>query len=271
MSDNSQQPRITVLMAIYNCADTLEEALDSLMSQTYQGFKVVLCDDCSTDSTYEVAERYIAQYPDKFVLIKNEQNMKLPYSLNRCLQYADTEYIARMDGDDLSKPERFEKEIEFLDSHPEYAIVSCPMEYFDESGVFRIGKSVSEPTKKNFINSTPHCHAPMMMRTKALKEVGGYTVEKWTQRGQDVHLWAKLYSNGYKGYNLSEALYSMRDDSKAFKRRTLRHAIYNIKRVNEIYNMMEIPKYYLFLETKAFIVALSPKWFYDIFHKKNGS
>lgn len=260
--------RISVLMAIYNCADTIEEALDSLIAQTYQGFKVILCDDCSTDKTYEVAEKYLQKYPDKFILIKNEKNMKLPYSLNRCLEYADTEYVARMDGDDISKPERFQKEIEFLDANPDYALVSCPMEYFDENGVFMIGKASPNPSKENFINGTPHCHAPVMIRTDAIKSVGGYTVEKWTQRGQDVHLWAKLYSNGYKGYNLYEPLYSMRDDVKAFKRRSFKHAFYNIRRVYDIYRMMHIPYIYLMLESKAFIVALSPKWLYDLVHKR---
>lgn len=267
MMSNSDT-RITVLMAIYNCASTLEEALDSLMTQTYQGFKVALCDDASTDNTYEVAKNYIKKYPDKFILIRNENNLKLPATLNRCLEYADTEYVARMDGDDISKPERFQKEIEFLDSHPEYALVSCPMEYFDETGVFKTGKSTPEPTKKNFIKSTPHCHAPVMIRTKDLKSVGGYTVKKWTQRGQDVHLWAKMYSTGLKGYNLSEPLYAMRDDKAAFKRRKLKNAFYGIRRNASIYKMMKIPYFYLILDGKSIIANVSPKWFYDLFHKK---
>lgn len=263
----SGKPRISVLMAIYNCADTLEEALNSLIKQTYQNYKVILCDDCSTDKTYEVAERFISKYPDKFILIKNEKNMKLPYSLNRCLEYADTEYVARMDGDDLSKPERFQKEIEFLDSYPEFALVSCPMEYFDEKGIFMVGKATLNPSKKNFINGTPHCHAPVMIRTEALKSVGGYTVEKWTQRGQDVHLWAKLYSKGFKGHNLEEALYAMRDDNNAFKRRTLKEAIYSFKRSYEIFRLLGLSRFYLLYNLKAVAVALSPKWLYYRFHK----
>ncbi|MBR1626436.1 MAG: glycosyltransferase family 2 protein, partial [Bacteroidales bacterium] len=122
--------RITVIMGIYNCASTLVEALDSLYAQTYKNFKIVLCDDGSTDETYEVAKNY-ARNKDNIILIKNDKNLKLAATLNHCLKYADTEYVARMDGDDISLPERFEKEIEFLDSHQEYAIVSCPMIYFD--------------------------------------------------------------------------------------------------------------------------------------------
>lgn len=266
INDINNPPRITVLMAIYNCADTLEEALDSLMNQTYQRFKVVLCDDCSTDNTYEVAQKYITKHPEKFILIKNEQNMKLPYSLNRCLEYADTEYVARMDGDDLSKPERFEKEIEFLDNHPEYALVSCPMEYFDDSGVFGKGKTISRPTRKDMKKNTPHCHAPVMIRTNIIKEVGGYTVKKWTERGQDVHLWAKIYSKGHCGFNLSDHLYQMRDDGAAFKRRSFKQACYGVVRNYKIHRLMGFPYYLILDQVRPLILALLPGPIYRKLH-----
>ena len=115
--------RISVIMGIYNCANTLVEALDSLYAQTCQDFKIILCEDGSTDDTYQVAADYAARH-DNIVLIRNERNMGLNHTLNRCLELADTEYVARMDGDDISLPSRFEKEINFRDKHPEYAIVS---------------------------------------------------------------------------------------------------------------------------------------------------
>ena len=152
--------RVSVIMGIYNCAPTLVEALDSLYAQTYQDFKIILCEDGSSDNTYEVAKQYQAQH-DNIVLIRNEKNMGLNITLNRCLELVDTEYVARMDGDDISLPDRFEKEVKFLDEHPEYALVSCPMIYFDENGVFRIGKDGGEPSKKSFILSAPFCHAPV--------------------------------------------------------------------------------------------------------------
>lgn len=212
-------PRISVIMGIYNCAPTLAEALDSLLAQTYLGFKVIMCDDGSGDDTYEVAKFYVDRYPDKFILIRNEQNFKLAATLNHCLEYADTEYVARMDGDDISLPERFEKEIQFLDAHPEYALVSCPMVYFDEHGEYRTGKTKEEPTKEDFKYGTPFCHAPVMMRTDILKKIGCYTAEPWVERVEDYYLWFKFYKAGFKGYNLSKPLYKMRNDRDAFSRR----------------------------------------------------
>ncbi len=206
-------------MGIYNCAETLGEALDSLLAQTYQGFKVIMCDDGSTDNTMQIAQRYVDRYPERFILIKNERNMKLAATLNHCLEYVDTEYTARMDGDDISLPNRFDQQISFLDEHPDFAFVSSPMYYFDDSGIFRIGNSKPEPTAEDFRRGTPFCHAPVMVRTRVYKAVNGYTTGKNTERMEDYYLWYKIYKSGHKGYNLSEPLYKMRDDRDARQRR----------------------------------------------------
>ena len=217
--------RVTVLMAIYNCSDTLEEALNSLINQTFKGFKIILCDDCSTDDTYMIAKKYAKKY-NNIKLIRNKKNLKLAACLNKCLNFADTEYVARMDGDDISLPSRFEKQLNYLDNNQDYVIVSCPMIYFDESGDWGFGKCNLFPSFNDFKMGTPHPHAPSMMKTSVLKEVGGYTDSIKTVRVEDYYLWYKIYKAGYKGYNLQEHLYKMRDDQKAIKRRTFK-ARYN--------------------------------------------
>lgn len=260
--------RITVLIGIYNCANTLVEALDSLMNQTYKEFKVVLCDDGSKDDTLKVAEDYALNH-ENIIVIKNEHNMGLNFTLNHCLEYADTEYVARMDGDDISLPTRFEKEIEFLDCHPDYALVSTPMVYFDEDGDYRTGIANKEPKKVDFINGPQFCHAPCMIRTAVLKDVDGYTVDDRLLRVEDDHLWFKLYAKGYKGYNLDEALYKMRDDRRAFKRRTWQ------SRKNEVYvkhigfKMIGLPWYYQIYALRPILTYIAPKWLYDMYHRKS--
>lgn len=260
--------RISVIMGIYNCAPTLAEALDSLLAQTYQEFKVIMCDDGSIDDTREIAKRYVDKYPSQFILIKNEKNMGLNYTLNHCLEYADTEYIARMDGDDLSLPERFEKEINFLDNHPEYAIVSGPMIYFDEYGEFRRGKSGGEVTRMHFIKGTPFCHAPCMVRKEAYDKVGGYTVDPKLLRVEDYHLWFKMYAVGYKGYNLGEPLYKMRDDRNAVNRRNWSNRVneFHVRRIG--YVMISIPWYKRFWMLRPIIVNFIPKYIYNLLHQR---
>ena len=254
-------------MGIYNCASTLVEALDSLYGQTYKGFKVILCDDGSSDNTYQVAANYMAHH-DNIILIKNEKNMGLNYTLNRCLGLADTEYVARMDGDDISLPERFEKEISFLDGHPEYAVVSGPMIYFDEKGDYRTGKGRGEIKKENFLRGTPICHAPCMGRTKVFTEVGGYSVDDRLLRVEDYHLWFKIFAAGFKLFSLNEPIYKMRDDRNAKIRRNWKN------RRNEAYvkhigfKMIGLPWYYQIYALRPMIIHLMPSFIYKYFHRK---
>lgn len=219
------QGKISVLMGIYNCADTLEEAVQSILNQTYPNWQMIMCDDCSTDDTYAVAERIAKQWPDKFILIRNEKNRKLQYTLNHCLRYADGEYIARMDGDDTCSTDRFEKEIAILNSHPEYALVSCQMSLFDKDGEFRVIHYSPEPAKESLLRTSQFCHAGCMMRTSVMKELGGYSEDANCERVEDYDLWVRLYAAGYRGYNIQEVLYQMRDDRNAVKRRSLRNRL----------------------------------------------
>lgn len=262
--------RISVIMGIYNCAPTLAEALDSLLAQTYQGFKVIMCDDGSKDNTVEVAQSYVESYPEKFILIKNEKNMGLNYTLNHCLEYADTEYVARMDGDDISLPTRFQKEIDFLDSHPEYAFVSAPMIHFDEEGEFKKGKGGHIPSSgEDYLEGRTFCHAPVLMTKEAYDSVGGYTISKYLLRLEDQHLWLKLYQKGYRGFNLSECLYMMRDDRNATARRDFK------TRRNEMLHRLRVCRVFklpLWRYAESIVVPMVkwmlPKTIYEKFHRR---
>ena len=258
--------RVSVLMGIYNCAPYLQEALDSLYAQTFQDFKIILCDDGSTDDTLAIAKAN-AEAHDNVVLIRNERNMGLNYTLNHCLEYADTEYCARMDGDDISLPTRFEEEVKFLDEHPEFAIVTTPMKYFDEGGIFRVGTGGKEPRLTDFPKASPFCHAPCMVRKEAYDAVGGYTVADNLLREEDYHLWIKMYQKGFRGYTLKEPLYMMRDDRNAARRRSFK------VRKNEAYvkhlacKMLNLPFYYHIYCLKPLILGIMPTWLYRFIYK----
>lgn len=259
---------ISIIMGIYNCANTLDEAIESILNQTYTDWKMIMCDDASTDETYLVAQKYVNKYPNKFILIKNEKNMGLNFTLNHCLKYADTKYIARMDGDDISLPKRFEKEVCFLEENPKYSIVSTQMEYFDEQGVFGKSRANGEPTCESIVKGTPFCHAPCMVRREAYEAVGGYSESKKLLRVEDYELWVKMYAAGYKGYNLPEVLYKMRDDRNATKRRKFKF------RINEAYvrylavKRLGLSKKYLLYMIKPVLVGLLPTGLYTYLHKR---
>lgn len=260
-------PKVSVIMGIYNCASTLQEALDSLYTQTFQDFEILLCDDGSTDETYAIALHNQRTHPN-IVLLKNEKNLGLNQTLNNCLAVAQGEYIARMDGDDRSLPTRFAQEVRFLDEHPEYAIVSGPMNYFDENGIFRRGKGKGEVKPQDFIKGTPFCHAPCMVRREAYKAVGGYSVDKRLLRVEDYHLWFKMYAAGFKGYNLKEPIYEMRDDRNAHQRRKWKGKLNEFHVRSMGFRMLKLPFYYQIYALRPILIGLLPKSVYKWLHNR---
>lgn len=259
---------VSVIMGIYNCEEFLEEALNCIVNQTYPDWEVIMCDDGSKDNTIAVAQKFVDKYPNKFRLLKNEQNMGLNFTLNKCLYEAKGDYIARMDGDDLCSPERFQKEIEVLETNPDIAIVSSNMDFFDENGVWGETHAKPYPVNKNFIKATPICHAPCMVRKEAYLAVEGYTVDKKLLRVEDYHLWVKMYSKGYKAYNIQECLYQMRDDRNAQTRRKFKY------RVNEAYahyiatKLLNLPFYTYITNLVPVIKGLIPGFVYKALHRK---
>lgn len=261
--------RVSIIMGIYNCAKTLPEAIDSILSQTFSDWKLIMCDDGSVDNTYAVARSFVEKYPEKMMLIQNKKNMGLNHTLNRCLKYADTEYVARMDGDDISLPERLEKEVQFLDGHHEYDIVSCPMIYFDDYGDFMSGKRNGDPDISSFCKGTPFCHAPCMVRREAYEAVNGYTEAANRLRVEDWDLWIRMYEKGFRGYNLAETLYKMRDDRNAYRRRKLKYRINEARVALSAIKRLRLNPLLIVFCIRPILAGLLPNKIYDYLHKRN--
>ena len=264
-------PKVSIIMGVYNCASTLQEALDSLYSQSFQDFEIVLCDDGSSDGTYDLALEN-ANNHSCIKLIRNVFNEGLNKTLNNCLALSKGEYIARMDGDDISLPDRLAIETSFLDNHPEYAIVSTPMIYFDEKGEFGRGKGGYEPGVKTLEKGSPFCHAPCMVRKEAYDKVRGYTESKHLLRYEDYNLWTKMFKEGYRGYVLQDCLYAMRDDRNAFSRRRLRVRINGIYAHYLAHKSLKLSfTAFLRYSTRVLIAGIVPRPLYSFIHKNNVS
>lgn len=259
--------KISIIMGIYNCSETLEEAVDSIINQTYKNWELIMCDDGSLDDTYFVAKKIADEYSNIF-LIKNERNMGLNYTLNRCLELATGEYIARMDGDDISLPDRLESELLFLEERQKYAFVGTPMIYFDENGDFGIGSGGREPKKGDFIHGSQFSHATILARKDAYDVVGGYSVNKKLLRVEDWHLWIKMYAKGFRGYILEEPLYKMRDDRNAFRRRKFKYRVNEARVICFAIRELNLPIWKIVFAMKPILTALLPEAIYMIIHKK---
>lgn len=245
--------KISVIMGIFNSSSTLHQAIDSILAQTYTNWQLVLCDDCSTDNTYEIAKSYQEKYPEKIILIKNDVNSRLAFTLNHCLQYADGEYIARMDDDDISAPDRFEKQIAFLIDNTDVDLVGTYMQRFDGNEKADIVKVSLNPDKFTLRNATPFNHATIMTYKRVYDALGGYTVAKRTARAEDFDLWFKFFYNGFCGKNIPEPLYFVRENVAAIKRRTFKSRWNAFKIRVYGYKLLDFPKIWI---VKSFFITL---------------
>ena len=174
-------PTISVIMGAYNCARTLPEAIAAIQHQTVSDWEFIICDDGSSDETWQVASEF-QRNDERIVLLRNEKNLGLNATLNKCLAAASGYYIARMDGDDICAPDRFEKELALYAKHPEAGVISCSMSFFDDEGIF--GKMIYDaaPQPKDLLHGSQFCHAGALMRRDILEELGGYSENKDTLR-----------------------------------------------------------------------------------------
>ncbi len=262
------RPLVSVIMGVYNCEKTIGEAVKCILDQTYTNWELILCDDGSQDGSYEVISAIRERFPEKVRVLKNEANKGLNFTLNRCLKEARGEFIARMDGDDICSRDRLQKEAAVLLADETIDIVSTDMDYFDEGGTCGMLQHPVEPSFRDFMKESPFCHAPCMVRKRAYDAVGGYSDDPKTLRVEDYDLWVRMYGAGFRGKNIHEALYSMRDDRNAYARRKFKY------RLNEAYvrlkarKLFRLPVWMSVFALRPILVGLLPPFLYDLLHKK---
>ena len=258
--------KISVIMATYNCEKTVDKAIQSILAQTYTNWIMIICDDGSTDGTLEILKGYEQTYPDKFEIIQNDSNRKLPYSLNHCLKHVKTNLVARMDGDDWSMPERFEKQVAFLKAHPEYDLVGTGVTVSDgEKKIAAIIKTPN-PTKKTMLCQNAFSHATIMTYKRVYDALDGYSLDPMVLRVEDVDLWCRFLAAGFKGYNLAEELYVILEDVNAVRRRTLRARMNEAKTRCRGYKLMGFRGWVCYKPYLMVLKAFVPVRIYQILH-----
>lgn len=186
-------------MSVYNGARYLNEAIDSVLSQSFRDFEFLIVDDCSNDNSSQILHEY-AQRDIRVRIITNEFNLGLTKNLNKMIKEAKGEYLARFDCDDISLPDRFKEQVAYLDSHPKCALISLWADVIDGQG--RYLRTIKYPTtneelQKVLIRYNPFFHPGVMMRKSAAVDVGLYD-ENW-RFAQDYEFFfriAKKYELG---------------------------------------------------------------------------
>lgn len=183
-------PKVTVLMSVYNGERYLNEAVDSILAQTFTDFEFLIIDDASTDRTPEI----LRSYDDPRIrIVTNQENLGLTKSLNKGLALARGEYIARMDADDVSFIVRLEKQVEFMEQNVHIGVLGSNYQYIDESGELKGVVSTSldpELIQWELLFLNPLAHPTVLMRTALIRSVKGYN--ETFRFSQDYDLWCRL-------------------------------------------------------------------------------
>ena len=182
-------PLVSVVMPVFNAAEHLEEAVESILRQTIQGLEFIIIDDGSTDQSSEILDRYAAA--DHRISIIRQPNQGVAVALNRGLKLARGRYIARMDADDVSLPDRLEQQAGFMERHPEVGLCGTACRLFgDQVGVTR-PRTESGEIKAWLIFGPCMAHPTVMMRSCVVREHELY-YDRTFRRAEDYDLWFRF-------------------------------------------------------------------------------
>ena len=254
-----KEPKVSVIMALYNVEEYLEKSVNSILNQTYTNIEIIMCDDCSKDGTLNLAKK-LAKKDSRIKVLENKENLKSGKTRNRCIEEATGKYIAIQDADDYSDLTRIEKQVKFLEENKKYDFVSSGIYRFDENGIWGEYHSWNEkPENKDFLWGLPFVHAATMFTKNCLNKINNYRISKDTTRTEDFDLFLRLYIEGFKGYNLVECLYYVNENIDAYMRRKYRYRIDEAKmRFNAYKKLGLMPKGIIFA-MKPLIVGLIPR------------
>ena len=189
-----KETEVTVLMPAYNAGKYIREAIDSVLSQTFTDFELLIVNDGSTDET----ESVISSYRDPRIRLISQPNQGVSAALNNGLQHASGKFIARFDADDICYPYRLQEQYDFMLQNPEYVLIGSDADYMDREGGYllryeNIGHSYEEIVEKIHIYC-PFVHSSVFYRKDVVLELGGYEVKAHTF--EDWLLWTKLIKKG---------------------------------------------------------------------------
>lgn len=253
--------RVSIIMGVYNEKNhrQVKEAVESILQQSYRDFEFIICDDGSP----EAESRWLASYckqDERIRYCRLEHNRGLSAALNKCLEMCEGEYVARMDADDISLPQRLERQVDFLDEHPEYALVGCSVSFIEKDKIWGKRHPPECPQPKDFLKTSPFIHPTILIRTQILKKLGGYSEAPMALRVEDYDLFLRLYAAGERGYNLQDILFHYREDRDSFGRRKYRYRINEMRIRRKGFQELGICSGNMRYVVKPLVVGLVPVW-----------
>lgn len=232
-------PAVSILMPCYNAAATLEEALKSLFSQTLTDFEIVAVDDGSTDQTADILQRWARR--DRRLRVLSSPHQGIIAALNLGLAACRAPFVARMDADDRSMPERLALQVEYLNQNPETGVVSCLVRGFP-AGQVREGFQIyldwlnllvsEEDIRREIFIESPLPHPSVTFRRDLVLGAGGYQERGWAE---DYDLWLRLYLQEVGFAKIPALLLEWREHPRRLTRCDSRYSLENFLRAKAFY------------------------------------
>lgn len=265
--------KFSVLLSVFfkERPEYLRQALNSVFSQTLRASQVVLVEDGPlTPELDAVVDSFKSSYPELEV-VPLEKNSGLGIALNEGLKHCSYEWVARMDTDDICKPNRFQRQIEFINKHPDCDLVGSWVDEFenDLSNITTVRKVPENPDEiYNYCKGRcPVNHPTVLYNKNIVLAAGGYLTEFFPE---DYFLWIRMLMNGAKFYNIQESLLFFRYSKDTIKKRGgWKYAIGEVHIQRMIYNLGFI-SYPLYIKNSSirFIVRILPNWLREIVYTK---
>lgn len=192
-------PRVSCVMPMLNAAPYVAEAIESILNQTYEDFELIVANDGSTDTCAAIVQDYVERDP-RVILLDRSENKGIVYTRNELLDASTGEFSALMDADDISMPERFEKQVEFLDASPDHDAVGSRVLLIDPAGSPMCTLPIRETHEEidrwhiEAASGTALCNPTVMMRTEAMRAAGAYHAD--TIWAEDYDLFLRMAERG---------------------------------------------------------------------------
>lgn len=225
-----EKPLVSLIMATYNDSPAyLSIAIESIICQTYRNWELIIVDDSKDLDTISTIDKYTGK-DERIKVVRDKKKYGFVPALNVGLENANGSYVGRMDGDDVSYPERLEMEIKYLEEHPDVDVVGTQTAIIDSNGNRTSEICFPDCGLKLRLFQMFRCpmqHGTVLMRRKLIDE--GIRYDENFKRSEDLELWLRLQKKGYYLYNIQKVLYDFRIEDDYAKKRSHNHFKYNVK------------------------------------------
>ncbi len=254
---------ISIIITTYNSEIYLEDSINSIINQTFTNWHLIIVNDFSQDNTKEILNKFKYKLKNKLTIIENKENLGINISLNKALKIVKTPFFTRQDADDISVPNRLEILLSNLSKSNEYDFISSKMKSINNDKLIYPKKLLNFPQKKDFIKSLPFCNAPTLFKSKILNKIKFNTSGIYNKRFEDYEFFYQCYLHGYKGYNIENITYLVRQDHSYHSKITIK------QRITEAFLKFKIYKDFKLRPITAFhILVPLLKIFFPLFFLK---